>query len=254
MKPSAERSEFDAYSGRGYSAGMEDGFKRLMGESSQIFLEHKAAWLLHLLAANQPLWAGQKLLDFGCGTGAFLLALQSFGFTAHLEGCDVSRNMIAQAEGLSFPGPRPLLHLVLPGTLNFPAESFDIITAVCVFHHIEPSQRPSIVAGMWRVLKPGGRIYVFEHNPWNPLTRMIVRRCLIDQNAKLLTEGELSRLLIASEFQKPQTASILFFPPRWKKLWPLEKHLSWLPVGGQYVTWAQKSRAPLLDKSSTCSR
>ena len=36
-----------------------------------------------------------------------------------------------------------------------------------------------------RVLKLGGRLYFFEHNPWNPFTRFLVRTCPFDKNAQL---------------------------------------------------------------------
>ena len=242
MKP--VRSEFDAYSSDGYSAGMEDTFKRLIGESSQIFLEHKAAWLFRHLEADRLRGGQCRLLDFGCGTGAFLVALQTLGFDGPMEGCDVSEGMIAQSRAMAFPLRPPTFHHIHPGPLDFPAESFDLVTVVCVYHHIEPEQRQAVTKELARVLKPGGEIYFFEHNPWNPATQMIVRRCTIDQNAKLLTPRDLAPLLREAGFSEPKSEYILFFPLRWRAWWSLEQAFAWLPLGGQYVTWARKPARP----------
>jgi hypothetical protein len=38
-----------------------------------------------------------------------------------------------------------------------------------------------------RVLRPGGVFSLIEHNPLNPVTRLIVSRTPVDGNAKLLT-------------------------------------------------------------------
>ena len=39
-------------------------------------------------------------------------------------------------------------------------------------------------------LRPKGRIYIFEHNPFNPVTRWVVKHTAIDRNAVLLKPAE----------------------------------------------------------------
>jgi len=220
---------------------MEDGFKRLMGESARIFLEHKAAWLIDHLRKGGVHTGEKALLDVGCGTGAFLQVLQEQGYAGKLGGCDVSSGMLKQSSQLSFSGERPSFHqLTLGEGLPFEEESFDFVTILCVYHHIEPPERAAMTRELFRVLKPGGYAFVFEHNPWNPATQWIVSRCPIDVNAKLLSSRALGSLLDGAGYKEIRTDFLLFFPPRLRGLWTKEKYLSWLPLGGQYVTYAKK--------------
>jgi len=94
-------AEFDDYARESYSAGMEDGFKRLMGESARIFLEHKAAWLIDHLRKGGVHTGEKALLDVGCGTGAFLQVLQEQGYAGKLGGCDVSSGMLKKSLSIS---------------------------------------------------------------------------------------------------------------------------------------------------------
>ena len=44
-------------------------------------------------------------------------------------------------------------------------------------------------------VRPGGLAVVFEHNPYNPLTRRVVRNCEFDEGVRLLRAGEVVRHL-----------------------------------------------------------
>ena len=49
-----------------------------------------------------------------------------------------------------------------------------------------PPERPGLYREVTRLLRPGGRLYVFEHNPWNPVAQWVVRHTPIDRDAVLL--------------------------------------------------------------------
>ncbi len=55
--------------------------------------------------------------------------------------------------------------------LPYDDASFDFAYTICVMHHVPPAQWPAFAAEMRRVVKPGGMAAVFEHIPYNPLTR-----------------------------------------------------------------------------------
>src|SRR5919197_200798 len=188
MQETGPRAEFDAFA-PDYDAGMGDRLKRLLGGSAEVFFEHKADWLLRNLAPTG------RLLDFGCGTGEFLRALRRSRAPLELVGCDVSAGMLATARRRWDAGPLPALHAVAAGRLPFADAEFDVVTVMCVFHHVPPAERPGIVRELLRVLRPGGVVAVFEHNPWNPITRWIVRRAFIDANVELLSAPQCARLL-----------------------------------------------------------
>ena len=64
--------------------------------------------------------------------------------------------------------------------------TFDVALASCVFHHIPHDEHVALLAEIRRVLAPAGRLFVFEHNPLNPLTRHAVNTCVFDEHAELV--------------------------------------------------------------------
>ena len=228
-------AEFDAFA-PGYDAGMSDPVKRIVGGSADTFLEHKADWLLRNLPVSG------RLLDFGCGTGGFLRALCRRGAPAELVGCDVASGMIEEARRRWDGGSLPDLRAVAPGALPFADAEFDLVTAVCVLHHIAPAERPAIARELLRVVRPGGAVIIFEHNPRNPITRWMVARAPIDANAVLLRSEECDRLLRGVGAAECRTDYILFFPPTIGPLSRLERLLGRVPLGGQYATVGTRAR------------
>lgn len=241
--------EFDQFAD-GYSGGMEDPLKRLAGEGFVSFIEAKVRWLLKYLEKGLPAretgFEKIKLLDFGCGTGDFLMVLRDTGFAGRLEGCDVSRKMLDEAGRRCQGGDLPQFHLIREDCATPFAEStFDIIVACCVFHHIEPLEHGRVFTEIQRILKPGGRIVFFEHNPLNPLTRFIVKRAPIDRNAILIRASEAKRGMTSAGFCNTIVNYIMFFPPRFKaRLFEYaESFMKHIPLGGQYVIVGEKARA-----------
>jgi SAM-dependent methyltransferase len=233
--PAARRpAEFDAFA-PGYDAGMGDPIKRLAGGSADTFLEQRAAWLLRNLSPTG------RLLDFGCGSGGFLRALRRAGAPLELVGCDVAAGMLEEATRQWDTGPVPVLHAVPPGPLPFVDAEFDVVTAVSVFHHIAPDEHAAVARELLRVVRPDGAVVIFEHNPANPVTRWLVQRAAIDANAVLLWPGQCVRLLRRAGAATCRTSYLLFFPPRVRMLWGVERFLGWLPLGGAYVTVGKRS-------------
>ena len=97
-------------------------------------------------------------------------------------------------------------------------------------------------AELARVVRPGGLVFVFEHNPWNPVTRAIVRDCPLDRDAVLLTAPETRGLLSRAGLEVVEQRYYLFFPRSLGFLRRFEPWLAWLPLGGQYYVAARKPR------------
>src|SRR5205085_10701942 len=97
-----------------------------------------------------------------------------------------------------------------------------------------------LVEEMRRVVRPGGLVAVFEHNPWNPLTRRVVRSCAFDEDVELLRRRELESLLRAAGLQVVRGEYLLFFPWRARLLQAAERTLTGLPLGAQYVVAARR--------------
>jgi len=90
--------EFDAFAA-GDAAGMENPLKRLAGRDAHVFIDLEAWHMLGDLA-RRPLPTrppSPRLLDFGCGAGAFMRALARRDFAGEMVGSDVSTGMLDEA-------------------------------------------------------------------------------------------------------------------------------------------------------------
>ena len=169
-----------------------------------------------------------NILDFGCGVGLGVSPLRELFPNSRIVGCDPSLESLALARARE-PGCE-----FLAADAISPAPQFDVITAVCVFHHILPAERAGALRYCYERLKPGGLLFIFEHNPYNPVTQLLVSRCPVDRDAILLTPNETATRMRQAGLAVIATEYCLFFPKALALLRPIEPYLGWLPLGGQY--------------------
>jgi SAM-dependent methyltransferase len=131
------------------------------------------------------------------------------------------------------------LHLNETEDLPLPEASVDLVFSACVFHHIPLAEHHRILCDLRRVMKPGGWLFIFEHNPFNPLTRRVVDACPFDENAVLISAGTLKHRLTTAGFREAKIYYRIFFPRMLRWLRPLETGLTWCPVGAQYYIAAR---------------
>ncbi|NBO92555.1 MAG: class I SAM-dependent methyltransferase [Planctomycetia bacterium] len=105
-----------------------------------------------------------RLIDLGCGTGRLLAALDTQVWTC--VGVDLSASMLGIARQKV-----PSAHLVQANLTQleaFAPQSFD--AAVCLFSTLGmvrgESERRRVIAGTYRLLRPGGRFILHVHNRW----------------------------------------------------------------------------------------
>ncbi|HEY4170086.1 MAG TPA: class I SAM-dependent methyltransferase, partial [Reyranella sp.] len=188
MSAEFDPPEFDKHSAN-YDGGIDNSVKGMLGDADS-FIAVKARWLMR----HEPglCAGGLTLLDYGCGVGDLMRVLAGLGARATFVGCDVSAGMLAEA-GRRWPaacGPAPALEPQDGARTPFADGRFDVVVISAVLHHVPPAERPAVYAELGRLLKPNGRLYVFEHNPRNPLVRYVVARTPIDANAILLDARE----------------------------------------------------------------
>jgi SAM-dependent methyltransferase len=233
-------AEFDRHAAT-YDGGLDNPVKRMMGDSADQFIAVKARWLLR---RERGLRDGTlKLLDYGCGAGDLMRVLADLGARADFTGCDVSQGMLTEVVK-RWPGrhgPPPTLSVQQEARTPFVDGQFDVATISAVLHHVPVAERPAVYAELARVLKPGGRLYVFEHNPRNPLVRYVIARTPIDANAILLDAREVRAGLRDSARYDLDTDYLMFMPPGIGFLRGVDRALAWLPLGAQYVVAAVKS-------------
>lgn len=117
-----------------------------------------------------------RVLDVGCGSGALLRQLISWGADpALLTGTEFQQERLDLARRNTAAG----VHWHLGG-LDFAASgSVDLATAETVFSSIlDPGLRRSLAEEMWRTVKPGGWCMVFDFrydNPRNPNVRKVTQ-------------------------------------------------------------------------------
>jgi SAM-dependent methyltransferase len=226
--------DFDEYSD-GYRDAVEESIS-FVGANLDFFTQAKAEALIELVRDRIGDPTRASFLDVGCGPGETDRLLG--GRVGRLAGVDVSDRMIGRASRLNpwaeYRGFAP------GGPLPFEEASFDVCFAISVLHHVPPPERAGLIDGMKRVIRPGGLLAVFEHNPFNPLTRRAVAGCEFDRDAELLRSHEARRLLREAGLPNPGRRYILFFTRTSELLRGIERRLGWLPLGAQYVAFAQR--------------
>lgn len=208
------------------------------GEGPEFFAEYKIRDLREVCAAAGNGTLPGRILDFGAGIGSSIEYFRRYFPQAQLTCVDVSQvslrigagRFAGEASFVAFDGRR----------LPFADGSFDCAFSACVFHHIEPALHVGLLAELHRVLRPGGIILIFEHNPFNPLTVSAVRNCPFDENAILMTAGTLRRRLVEAGFAGAAARYRLFFPRALRALRPIEHWLKRLPLGAQYYVFDRR--------------
>lgn len=181
-----------------------------------------------------------EVLDLGCGDGVSEIFMQRYFDNWRIKGIDVSKESITMAKKLALTNAS---FDEYDGThIPFDDSSFDIVFVAGVLHHISFDLHLAMLDEIKRVLKKGGRLVIFEHNPINPFTKYLVKTCVFDQNARLLRSAYLMTLLKELNLEIKQRIYFIFIPP-WgllKKLVYFERLLYWLPIGGKYMIRATK--------------
>ena len=206
----------------------------LSGESRDYFAQQRVQHSARLCAGMKP----RRILDFGCGLGHTTPYLAEAFPGAHVIGVDTSAGAIDAARKRY--GSSTIEFMVADGSLA--RGSIDLAYTNGTFHHIEPADRPAVVNSIARWLAPDGAFVFWENNPWNPGTRMVMRRIPFDREAKMLSYREATALLAAGDLHIERVSSYFYFPSWLKALRPFERLLAPLPLGAQYCVLARAPR------------
>ena len=174
----------------------------------------------------------KKILDLGCGVGTMLeLLIKSFqGSTFYAY--DESKKSMDYIKK-KFPKINHLDNLETN-------EKFDLIFISAVVHHVKSGDRDDLFKNIYNLLSPNGVMFVFEHNPYNPVTLKMVTNCEFDADAELIKKNDLINLCKKNNFKIIKSGYIHFFPSKLSFLFKLESYLKWFFLGAQYFCLFKK--------------
>src|SRR6266566_3471495 len=113
------------------------------------------------LAQLQP---GEQVLDVGCGTGTLAMEVaRRVGRAGRVAGVDPGTQQIARARRSAARRHVPIdFQIGMIEQLPFPDQSFDVVLATLMMHHLPASLKRQGLAEIARVLKPGGRLVIAD--------------------------------------------------------------------------------------------
>lgn len=199
------------------------------GEDPSYFHDYKINCL-----TRHGVGSADAILDYGCGIGN--LTERFIRLTHSVAAYDPSLKSIEACR-------QRVPSVVFYGQgLDIPPASFDVVVLSGVLHHIPRHERQSIMLHVLSCIKPGGHVYIFEHNPLNPYTRRVIRDCPFDDDADTMMAGQIATLVSAGGFTQIVSEYIVFFPRALAFLRPIEPILSWCPFGAQTLTIGARSK------------
>ena len=205
-------------------------------QGHEFFTRAKVDHLLDLVGRLVGDPASQCLLDVGCGPGATDAMLVPH--VGGLFGVDVSAAMVGQARSAN---PSANYQVYDGVSLPYDNDEFDVVFTICVLHHVEPPKWQSFVQEIGRVTRTGGLTVVFEHNPYNPLTRRAVNHCDFDEGVTLLPRRTTTSLCLQAGMEVVEKRYILFVPVNRAVSRTADRVFGWLPAGAQYYVAARRS-------------
>ena len=148
--------------------------------------------------------AGETLLDVGCGTGGVTIPAKiRLGMKGSASGIDPSPEMIAVARRKAQrAGIEIDFRVGVIEALPFPDETFDVVTASMMMHHLPRHLQVQGLAEIRRALRPGGRILIADMiRPSKSFSKRLFRLLVGHGHAIQFDIGDLIRLLKEAGFE-----------------------------------------------------
>lgn len=203
-------------------------YEEALGKSHKYYLKAKCEDLLRSLTKHG--YHPQNVLDLGCGTGEVEEILA--GKFTKITGIDSSSGMIDRTREKKLKNCSFQQADVFK--LPFPDGVFDCVFSFCLFHHLPSDKWGQAMKESARVSKKTGVIFVFEHNPRNPVTRRIVKNSPVDEGVTLFDADKMEKLYKQAGIRIIEKRFILFLPGFLSFLRPFERAFNAVPFGGQY--------------------
>lgn len=177
--------------------------------------KQKALWkapqvrhIVEILTARRA-GSGERVLDAGCGTGNYAVALAQAGF--HVIGIDYASGMLARAQAKvthALASNLSFQQVDLNERLRFPDSSFDHVISISVLQAVV---NPAFtLEELWRVLKPGGTI-VLLHVPKPESHELPLRDVIKHRVTNLDNRTPLKVVLVAAKSWAERTERVRYW-------------------------------------------
>lgn len=213
-----------------------DTYNAHLKEQTKLFTSNDGYFAQYKVDITKKIIANPlTILEFGCGIGRNVPFLKKAFPNSTIVGTDISLDSLAYAHKAN-----PDVQFIPTAELSNSEMRFDLIFVASVYHHIPCNQRANVTKLLYNSLAPRGQLIIFEHNPYNPVTRKIVSNCPYDEGVVLLAPRTLKNFVREAGFELYRQGYCLFFPPWIPLMNAIEPYLKWLPMGGQYWVHATK--------------
>ncbi|MFH1665264.1 MAG: class I SAM-dependent methyltransferase [Candidatus Omnitrophota bacterium] len=200
---------------------------KIFGGSTEYFAGYKAKYVKDYLGAG---FKG-RILDYGCGVGLVVRQLKK-----HFDKSDVEITGYDISSGAVKAAARHIPDVMFTDDLTkVGRKPFDAVIIANVLHHVDAEERVTFLKDVAGLVKKNGYIFIFEHNPYNPLTKLIVKLCVFDKEATLLKLRDVAELMRKADIDIFEKRYIVFFPQALGALRFLEPMLGRVAMGTQYL-------------------
>jgi SAM-dependent methyltransferase len=174
-KPAVDGSRLEAENARvrvAYARRAQDDRYSWFNDAHMLAVQERERHTLHLLRRHgYSSLADVRILEVGCGTGAWLRELVKWGAQPkNLTGVEMLAERVAEAARLCAPGITLVCANVAQASL--PAASFDIVLQSMLFTSVlDADVRRAVAHAMLDAVRPGGLILWYDYHVNNPRNR-----------------------------------------------------------------------------------
>jgi ubiquinone/menaquinone biosynthesis C-methylase UbiE len=116
-----------------------------------------------LLISAANIYAGAKLLDFGCGTATLTIMAKQSSPEAKVTGIDIDTEILDKATKKIKEEKLDIFLLDYDGKhLPFQRNAFDRVISCLVFHHLDTDIKQNMLAEIFRVMNKDGQLLIAD--------------------------------------------------------------------------------------------
>lgn len=148
-----EQEQMREWKRRLYESYVSSGQAGTIGTDPDETFRSRRAYIQHVIEHHFPPHRAAKILDVGCGHGAFLHFLAKAGYR-HAYGIDTSDEQIAKARSLGIANA--YCHSAFDYLRGSPDAELDVVLLFDILEHLESQELFDMLDEVYRVLRPGG--------------------------------------------------------------------------------------------------